>query len=136
MLKKGTALMRLALQFAYDVVAGAVAHIILMIAGFILSMALFGKMDEGVIHLILCVCIPFAFAGMFISYRGVKFPRTVSAASGVVALLFPPVVIAAYWNWLQIGPKYLFAILGLPFSVVGSHYVSQSRVNNADEAIP
>ena len=131
-------MMRLALQFAYDVVAGAVAHIILMIAGLILLMAVFGKMDEGVMHLILCVCIPFAFAGMFISHRGVKFPRTVSAASGVVALMFPPVVIAAYWdwNWLQIGPKYAFAILGLPFSVLGSHYVSQSRVNNADEVIP
>lgn len=75
---------------------------------------------------------------MFISHRGVKFPRTVSAASGVVALMFPPVVIAAYWdwNWLHIGPKYVFAILGLPFSVLGSHYVSQSRVNNADDVIP
>ena len=130
--------MRLVFQFAYDIVAGAVVHIILMIVGLILTMILFGKMDEGVMHLILCVCIPFTFAGMFISHRGARFPRTVSAASGVVALMFPPIVIAAYnnWNWLQIGPKYLFAILGLPFSVVASHYVSQSRAKNPDEVIP
>lgn len=133
----GSATMRFILQFASDVLAGATVHIVLMIFGYIFTTVPLGKMDEGLIHLITCVCIPFAFAGMFISRSGAKFPRTVSALSAVVALMLPPIVIAAYnhWNWLQVGPKYLFAFLGLPFSVVASHYVAQSRLKDTDQVI-
>ena len=117
--------MRVILQFVYDVIAGAVAHLILMIFGLVIAMVVFGKMDEGLIHLVLCVVVPFACAGMFIAHRGVCFAPIVSFASGAVALLVPPIVIASHWNWnwAQIGPDYIWSIIGLPFSVAGSYYV-------------
>ncbi|WP_145423907.1 hypothetical protein [Symmachiella dynata] len=127
--------MRTTLQFTYDVIAGAAAHFILMLAGVIVAMICFGKPDEGVTGLILCVIVPFTCAGMYIAHRGVLFPRTVSMVSGAVALLVPPIVIAAYWdwNWTQIGPDYLVTIVGLPFSVVGAHYVKQTAVADAHQ---
>ena len=117
--------MRVILQFVYDVIAGAAAHLALMIVGLVIAMVVFGKMDEGLIHLVLCVVVPFAFAGMFIGHRGVCFAPIVSLASGAIALLVPPIVVASYWNWnwTQIGPAYIFSIVGLPFSVAGSYYV-------------
>lgn len=127
--------MRLILQFAYDVIAGAAAHLILMIVGLVVAMVVFGKLDEGLIHLVLCVVVPFACAGIFIARRGVCFAPIVSLASGAIALLVPAIVVASYWNWnwTQIGPAYIFSIVGLPFSVAGSYYARQSAIQQQRE---
>ena len=122
-------------QFTYDVIAGAAAHLILMLAGNIVALVCFGKLDEGVLLLIMCVIVPFTCAGMFIAHRGVHFPRTVSLVSGAVALLVPPIVIAAYWDWewSHSGPEYIVTIVGLPFSALGAHYVKQTAVADAHQ---
>ncbi|QDU42640.1 hypothetical protein Mal52_11070 [Symmachiella dynata] len=127
--------MRKSFQFTYDVIAGTAAHLILMLAGVIVAMICFRKPNEGVLLLIMFVIVPFTCAGMFIAHRGVHFARTVSLVSGAVALLVPPIVIAAYWdwNWTQIGPDYLGTIVGLPFSVVGAHYIKQTAVADAHQ---
>ena len=56
-------------KFAFNLIAGTAAHLILMIPGFILTAMLFGKSDEGVIDLIVAVVMPFFGAGAFIAHR-------------------------------------------------------------------
>lgn len=121
--------MRMIFQFVYDVIAGVAAHLILMFGGLIFTMVVFGKMDEGLIHLVLCVIVPFTCAGMFIVHRGVRFARAVSFVSGTVALLVPPIIVASCWdwNWTLIGPAYIASMVGLPFSVAGSYYVTRAE---------
>lgn len=127
--------MRVIVQFVYDVIAGAAAHLILMIMGLVGAMLVFGKKDEGLVDLILCVIVPFTAAGMFIAHRGVAFAPIVALAAGAIALLIPPIVVASYWNWnwTQIGPAYLFSVVGLPFSVAGAYYARRAATRQGWE---
>jgi peptidoglycan/LPS O-acetylase OafA/YrhL len=126
--------MRAVGQFTYNLIAGTAAHLILMILGLIATMILFGKMDEGPIHLICAVIIPFFGAGAFIAYRELRWAKSVSILSGCVLLVFPPLIVAAYqdWKWEMIGHKFWFMIIAIPFSLFGClcvQYNSKSKAN-------
>ncbi len=119
-------------QVVYNLIAGTAAHLILMILGLIATMILFGKMDEGPIHLIAAAIIPFFGAGAFIAHRELRWAKLVSIVSACVALGFPPIIIAAYrdWNWSAIGSEYWFAIIAVPFSLLGCVCVQNNRESN------
>ncbi|MFT5302488.1 MAG: hypothetical protein ACI87E_003147 [Mariniblastus sp.] len=116
-------------QLAYNLIAGIAAHLLLMILGLIATLILFGKMDEGPIHLIAAAIIPFFSAGAFIAYRELRWAKLVSIVSGCVTLGFPPIIIAAFrdWNWTAIGSEYWFAIIAVPFSLLGCVCVQNYR---------
>ena len=117
-------------QFIHDVIVGTAATLFFMIFGLLASLVMFREMDEGPIHFVFCICIPLVIAGMLISKRGIRFPRTVSVVSSFIALLIPPIAVASYWDWnlTQIGSDYLYAFLGIPFSALGASFVGRRVV--------
>jgi peptidoglycan/LPS O-acetylase OafA/YrhL len=120
-------------QFSYNVISGTAAHLIFMIAGFILTAILLGKIDEGVVHLVVAVVLPYFGAGTFIAYRDLRWARTVSVISGALALAVPPIAIAAYrdWNWATLGTEYWFAAIAIPFSLLGCIWQQNNEQSKA-----
>ena len=124
--------MRSAMQFIADFIFGVAVHVLLMFVGLIVSLALFGKRQEGMTTLTLSVFLPFLFAGMCLSHRRLKFPRTVAFVSSIFAPTVPLVANAAYWdwywyesyqewNWNELISNYVYVLLGVPCSVFGAH---------------
>lgn len=114
---------------AYNLIAGTAAHLLLMLMGEIAVMVLFGKIDEGLIHLIGGCVLPFFGAGALIASRELRWAKVVSILSGCIALVIPVAVIAGYndWDWSAIGSKYVYSVIAVPFSLFGCLCAQRSR---------
>jgi len=115
-------------QFAYNLISGTAAHLILMFLGFLLTLILFGKADESALHLIVAVMLPYFAAGAFLAERRLRWARLVSVISGGLALLVPPMAISAYHGgrWFILETNYWWTLTALPFSYWGCVWI-QSR---------